>query len=124
MDKDVRVSRTLQDIVMRLDRMHADINRLAQQKIPDRFVPLNEATRHLYCGRDWLVAQIKGGVLRSGIDYMDRTSASSTRKRYLINPVSALRWLNGSAPVGVRQVSEGKKNSNSPLGADDPLVGT
>ena len=124
MDKDGRFSRALQDIVLRLDRMHADINRLAQQKIPDRFVPLKEATRHLHCGRDWLVAQIKGGVLRSGIDYMDRTSASSTRKRYLINPVSALRWLNGSAPVGVRQVSEAKKKSDFPLAADDSLIST
>lgn len=110
MDKDARFSRTLQDIVLRLDRMHADINRLAQQKIPDRFVPLNEATRHLHCGRDWLVAQIKCGVLRSGIDYMDRTSASSSRKRYLVNPVSALRWLNGSSPVGVRQILTAKNN--------------
>ena len=104
MDKDARLSSALRDIILRLDRMHSDINSLAQQKIPDRFVPLNEATRYLHCGRDWLVAQIKGGVLRSGIDFMDRTSASSSRKRYLVNPVSALRWLNGSTPVGVRQV--------------------
>jgi hypothetical protein len=103
MAKDASVACTLHDIVKRLDRMHADINRLAQQKIPDCFVPLNEAIRHLHCGRDWLVAQIKGGVLRSGIDYIDRTASSSTRKRYLVNPVSALRWLNGSTPVSIRQ---------------------
>ena len=102
MDSKFQMSATLNDIILRLDRMHADIARIAQQKIPDRFVPLIEATRYLHCGRDWLVAQIKGGVLRPGIDFMDRTSASSCRKRYLVNPVSALRWLNGSSPVGVR----------------------
>ncbi len=122
MDKEARFASALQDIVLRLDRMHADISRLAQQKIPDRFVPLNEATRHLHCGRDWLVAQIRAGVLRSGIDYMDRTAASSSRKRYLINPVSALRWLNGSSPVGVRQVSGASKKLASPLAFDDPLI--
>jgi hypothetical protein len=103
MEAEVRLSQVLQDIVFRLERIQSDLKRLPQQKIPDRFVPLNEATRHLHCGRDWLIAQIKGGVLRSGIDYMDRTAGSSTRKRYLINPDSALRWLNGSTPVGVRQ---------------------
>jgi len=39
--------------------------------------------------------------LRSGIDYMDRSSLSAERKRYLVNPVSALRWLNKSQPVAV-----------------------
>jgi len=87
---------------MRLDRIQADVARLAQQKVPDRFVPINEALRHLHCGRDWLVAQIKGGVLRPGIDFMDRTSAPSARKRYMVNPSSALRWLNGAETVGVR----------------------
>ena len=90
---------------MRLDRIQADVARLAQQKVPDRFVPINEALRHLHCGRDWLVAQIKGGVLRPGIDFLDRTSGSSARKRYLVNPVSALRWLNGAQPVRIKTIS-------------------
>ena len=101
---------------MRLDRIQADLARLAQQKVPDRFVPINEALRHLHCGRDWLVAQIKGGVLRPGIDFMDRTSSSSTRKRYLVNPSSALRWLNGARTVGVRtryQIARGDQSSPS-----------
>ena len=105
MDDKFQMSATLNDIILRLDRMHADIARIAQQKIPDRFVPLIEATRYLHCGRDWLVAQIKGGVLRPGIDFMDRTSTSSCRKRYLVNPVSALRWLNGAQTVAVRTKS-------------------
>jgi hypothetical protein len=113
---------SIRDLALKVDRIHSDVSRLAQQKIPDRFVPLSEATGYLHCGRDWLVAQIKGGVLRSGIDYMDRTAASSSRKRYLINPVSALRWLNGSSPVGVRQVSAASKKLASPLAFDDPLV--
>lgn len=102
MDNLTRMSSSLRDITLRLDRLQADVGRLAQQKVPDRFVPINEAIRHLHCGRDWLVAQIKAGVLRPGIDFMDRTSASSRRKRYLVNPVSALRWLNGADPVLVR----------------------
>lgn len=102
MDYSAQVSSSLRDITLRLDRIQADVARLAQQKVPDRFVPLNEALRHLHCGRDWLVAQIRSGVLRPGIDYLDRTSSVSTRKRYLINPVSAQRWLNGADPVLVR----------------------
>jgi len=102
MDHGSQVASSLRDITMRLDRIQADVARLAQQKVPDRFVPINEALRHLHCGRDWLVAQIKGGVLRPGIDFMDRTSGSSSRKRYLVNPSSALRWLNGARAVGVR----------------------
>ena len=102
MDHGAQVASSLRDITMRLDRIQADVSRLAQQKVPDRFVPINEALRHLHCGRDWLVAQIKGGVLRPGIDFLDRTSGSSTRKRYLVNPVSSLRWLNGAEPVQVR----------------------
>jgi len=102
MDRTAQVASSLRDITMRLDRLQADVSRLAQQKVPDRFVPINEALRHLHCGRDWLVAQIKAGVLRQGIDYMDRTSATAHRKRYLVNPVSALRWLNGAEVVGVR----------------------
>ena len=97
---------------MRLDRIQADVARLAQQRIPDRFVPINEALRHLHCGRDWLVAQIKGGVLRPGIDFMERTSGASSRKRYLVNPSSALRWLNGARVVGVR-VKSGASTANS-----------
>ena len=102
MDYGAQVASSLRDITMRLDRIQADVARLAQQKVPDRFVPINEALRHLHCGRDWLVAQIKGGVLRPGIDFLDRTSCSSNRKRYLVNPSSALRWLNGAKTVGVR----------------------
>lgn len=102
MDYSAQVSSSLRDITLRLDRIQADVARLAQQKVPDRFVPLNEALRHLHCGRDWLVAQIRSGVLRPGIDYLDRTSSVSTRKRYLINPVSAQRWLNAADPVLVR----------------------
>jgi hypothetical protein len=102
MDHALQYASSLRDITMRLDRIQADVARLVQQKVPDRFVPINEAVRHLHCGRDWLVAQIKGGVLRSGIDFLDRTSASSIRKRYLVNPSSSLRWLNGAKTVGVR----------------------
>lgn len=102
MELSAQVSVALRDITLRLDRLQADVSRLTQSKVPDRFVPLNEAMRHLHCGRDWLVAQIREGVLRPGIDYLDRTSSVSTRKRYLINPVSAQRWLNGADPVLVR----------------------
>lgn len=102
---------------MRLDRIQADVARLAQQKVPDRFVPINEALRHLHCGRDWLVAQIKGGVLRPGIDFLDRTSGCSSRKRYLVNPVSALRWLNGSQPVRIKS-----KNRCVPTAASAELL--
>lgn len=97
-----RISASLRDVVLRLDRMQADITRLTQQKVPDRFVPLLEATRHLHCGRDWLVAQIKAGVLRPGIDFLDRSAGDSARKRYLVNPYSSLRWLNGAQPVTVK----------------------
>ena len=96
------ISASLRDVVLRLDRMQADIARLTQQKVPDRFVPLLEATRHLHCGRCWLVAQIKAGVLRPGIDFLDRTAGNSVRKRYLVNPYSSLRWLNGAQPVTVK----------------------
>lgn len=102
MESASRIAASLSDIAKRLDRLQSDVSRLSQQRVPDRFVPINEAVRHLHCGRDWLVAQIKAGVLRPGIDFMDRSSCSSQRKRYLVNPVSALRWLNGSQPVGVR----------------------
>jgi hypothetical protein len=116
MDQASQSVASLRDITMRLDRIQADVTRLAQQKVPDRFVTINEAVRHLHCGRDWLVAQIKGGVLRSGIDFLDRTSASSTRKRYLVNPSSVLRWLNGAKTVGVRakcQVAFSDQSSSS-----------
>ena len=106
MDHGAQVASSLRDITMRLDRIQADVARLAQQKVPDRFVPINEALRHLHCGRDWLVAQIKGGVLRPGIDFLDRTSVSSSRKRYLVNLSAALRWLNGAKTVGVRTKSQ------------------
>ena len=96
------IAASLRDVVLRLDRMQADIARLTQQKVPDRFVPVLEATRHLHCGRDWLIAQIKAGVLRPGIDFLDRTAGNSVRKRYLVNPYSSLRWLNGAQPVTVK----------------------
>ena len=102
MDNLSHISASLRDVLLRLDRMQADITRLSQQKVPDRFVPVLEATRHLHCGRDWLVAQIKAGVLRPGIDFLDRSAGDSVRKRYLVNPYSSLRWLNGAQPVTVR----------------------
>lgn len=102
MDHEAHVVSSLRDITMKLDRIQADVARLAQQKVPDHFVPINDAIRYLHCGRDWLVAQIKGGVLRPGIDFIDRTSSTSARKRYLVNPVAALRWLNGAQAVAVR----------------------
>jgi hypothetical protein len=102
MDGPAPLAAQLRDITLRLDRIQVDISRLAQQKVPDRFLPLAEATRHLHCGRDWLVAQIKAGVLRPGIDFVDRSSPSSSRKRYLVNPISALRWLNGSQTVAIK----------------------
>ena len=102
MDNLSHISASLRDVVLRLDRMQADIARLTQQKVPDRFVPVLEATRHLHCGRSWLVAQIKAGVLRPGVDYVDRSAGDSVRKRYLVNPYSSLRWLNGAQPVTVK----------------------
>ena len=111
MDRAPQIAASLGDIALRLNRIEENLGRLSEQKVPDHFVPINEAIRHLHCGRDWLVAQIKGGVLRSGVDYMDRTSASSRRKRYLVNPVSALRWLNGAQAVSVRTQSK----TTSPL---------
>jgi hypothetical protein len=121
MDHSSQVASSLRDITMRLGRIQADVARLAQQKVPDRFVPINEALRHLHCGRDWLVAQIKGGVLRPGIDFLDRTSGSSTRKRYLVNPVSALRWLNGAQPVRIKTISRRDVPASSCLTWDHPL---
>ena len=121
MDHSPQVASSLRDIMMRLDRIQADVARLAQQKVPDRFVPINEALRHLHCGRDWLVAQIKGGVLRPGIDFLDRTSGSSTRKRYLVNPVSALRWLNGAQPVRIKTKSCRDAFASSLSAYDHPL---
>ena len=56
MENLLHIAASLRDIALRLDRMQADVARLAQQKVPDRFVPLQEATRYLHCGRDWLVA--------------------------------------------------------------------
>ena len=101
MDAEKNLARQMRDVILRLERLQADVTRLSGQKLPDRFVPLQEATRYLYCGRDWLIAQIREGVLREGIDYLDRSSSQSSRRRYLVNPVSAQRWLTGcdSAPV-------------------------
>ena len=101
-DSLVRVFSALNDICSRLDKIDSDVSRLIQYKVPDRFVPVKEAVRHLHCGRDWLVAQIKAGVLRPGIDFIDRTSITSSRKRYLVNPVSALRWLNGAQVITIK----------------------
>ena len=103
MDYAANNAKQLRDIVLRLERLQADVTRLSGQKLPDRFVPLQEATRYLYCGRDWLMAQIREGVLREGIDFLDRSSSTTTRKRYLVNPVSAQRWLAGADPAQVRQ---------------------
>jgi len=102
MDYSAMNAKQLRDIVLRLERLQADVTRLSGQKLPDRFVPLQEATRYLCCGRDWLMAQIREGVLRDGIDYLDRSSSASTRKRYLVNPVSSQRWLSGADPAPVR----------------------
>jgi len=101
-DSLLELKKIMNDLLLRIDRLQSDVSRLSQQKVPDRFVPISEATRHLHCGRDWLVAQIKGGVLRSGVDFIDRTSSTSVRKRYLVNPVAALRWLNGAQAVAVK----------------------
>lgn len=92
----------INDLLLRVDRLQSDISRLAQQQVPDRFVPMSEATRHLHCGRDWLVAQIRAEVLRSGVDFIDRSPSTSARRRYLVNPSSVLRWLNGAQAVVVR----------------------
>ena len=102
MDYSAMNAKTLRDIVLRLELLQADVTRLLGRKLPDRFVPLKEATRYLSCGRDWLMAQIREGVLREGIDFVDRSSSTSTRKRFLVNPVSAQRWLSGADPAPVR----------------------
>lgn len=102
MDSEHNLSRQMRDVILRLERLQADVTRLSGQKLPDRFLPLQEATRYLYCGRDWLIAQIREGVLREGIDYIDRSASQSSRRRYLVNPVSAQRWLTGSDPAPVR----------------------
>ena len=107
MDFASRIASSLCDITKRLDRLQSDVARLSQQKVPDRFVPINEAIRYLHCGRDWLVAQIKGGVLRPGVDFIDRTSSTAVRKRYLVNPVASLRWLNGAQAVAVKTKLKG-----------------
>lgn len=112
MDKQAVLSASLRDMQRKMDRIQADIARLLQQKVPDRFMPINEAIIHLHCGRDWLVAQIKGDVLRPGIDYLERTSKDSTRKRYLVNPISALRWLNTTEPVSTRNRHDTKSASS------------
>ena len=101
-DSLVRIFSALNDVCSRLDKIDSEIARLIQYKTPDRFVPVQEAVRHLHCGRDWLVTKIKASVLRPGIDFIDRTSTTSSRKRYLVNPVSALRWLNGAQVVSVK----------------------
>ena len=109
MDYSAMNAKQLRDIVLRLERLQADVTRLSGQKLPDRFVPLQEATRYLSCGRDWLMAQIREAVLREGIDFLDRSSSASTRKRYLVNPVSAQRWLSGADPAPVRPAVRTKR---------------
>lgn len=113
MDHSASNAKQLRDIVLRLERLQADVTRLSGQKLPDRFVPLQEATRYLSCGRDWLMAQIRHGVLREGIDYLDRSSSASTRKRYLVNPVSSQRWLSGADPAPVRSCVQIKQAQSS-----------
>ena len=116
MENERTIARQLRDVILRLERLQADMTRLSSQKLPDRFVPLQESTRYLHCGRDWLIAQIREGVLREGVDYIDRSSSQSSRRRYLVNPVSAQRWLTGSDPAPVRhgvQTKEAKLLSDS-----------
>jgi hypothetical protein len=102
MDSILVLKKMMSDLLLRMDRLQEDVSRIAQYKVPDRFVPMSEATRHLHCGRDWLVAQIRADVLRSGVDFIDRSASTSARRRYLINPSSVLRWLNGAQAVVVR----------------------
>ena len=121
-DSFVRVFSALNDICSRLDKIDSDVSRLIQHKAPDRFVPVQEAVRHLHCGRDWLVTQIKAGVLRPGIDFIDRTSTTSSRKRYLVNPVSALRWLNGAQVVAVKTKSRAILPGSNLTAPEVPVV--
>ena len=100
MDLKERHSSLLRDIIFRLERIQEDLSRIRGSQIPDRFLPLNEACIAIKCGRDWLVSQIKEGVLRPGIDYMDRSVPGSQRRRYLVNPLSTIRWINTSSLVG------------------------
>ena len=100
----------LQDVIKRLDRIQEDLNRFRSQRIPDRFLPLNEAVLQMHCGKDWLKAKILDGSLRPGIDFMDRSKPESIRRRYLINPRSALSWLNGSSAAS-NQSCNFKKDS-------------
>jgi len=93
---DCHQAQLLQDVVSRLDRIQEDLNRFRSQRIPDPFLPLNEAVLQMHCGKDWLKAKILDGSLRPGFDFMDRSKPESTRRRYLINPRSSLAWLNGS----------------------------
>ena len=102
MDSIVGLKKMMSDLLLRVDRIQSDISRLTQQQVPDTFIPVSEAMRHLHCGRDWLIAQIKGEVLRSGVDFIDRSSSTSARRRYMVNPSSVLRWLNGAQAVVVR----------------------
>jgi len=87
----------LQDVIQRLDRIQGDLNRSRSQRIPDRFLPLNEAVLQMHCGKDWVKGKIADGSLRAGIDFMDRSSPESKRRRYLVNPRSAQAWLNLSS---------------------------
>ena len=67
-------------------------------------------------------ARLKAGGLRPGIDFLDRTSGSATRKRYLVNPVSALPWLNGAQPVRIKTISCRDVSASSCLTCDHPPV--
>ena len=98
MDRNDRhAAQLLQDVIKRLDRIQEDLNRFRSQRIPDRFLPLNEAVLQMLCGMDWLKAKILDGSLRPGIDFMDRSAPEAKRKRYLVNPSSCLRQINFGA---------------------------
>ena len=66
----VNTANLLNDLIMRFDHLQREVSRLAESRSPDRFVPLKEVTQHLHCGRDWLVSQIKAGVLRTRLILM------------------------------------------------------
>ena len=102
----------LQDVIKRLDRIQEDLNRFRSQRIPDRFLPLNEAVLQMHCGKDWVKGKIADGSLRAGIDFMDRSSPESKRRRYLINPRSAQAWLNLSSKIKTRSTSQHQKIIN------------
>ena len=72
----------LQDVIKRLDRIQEDLNRFRSQRIPDRFLPLNEAVLQMRCGKDWIKARIStdhfGQALISWIDRPQSQDESDT----------------------------------------------